>query len=335
MLLNQFIYILSANDDDIIIYNSVKKPTEQILLECSAHYSYLTPNRIVDEIPFVDPFDLDKLVKQYMYYYGIDKVRGGTYDNEFLSDEQVTTLISEFTTIGNLSYQSAEISEYFTSDIQTLHKKILQKYKKPQVFETVFDISKCVDQTYEVKDAKYENTSSLELNNQEWQKYKETKKKYDYIKCFYINGVEVEFQRRIQTEIQDIKNILLYGEQCDVVSKEMKNKYKETILMLKHLTKSFSMVGQNVDELYNPSVYLHNPEFVFDRLFFHRNKVVDWNGYVTECHTFVDIFERMATKLLNKMAELEYDLSTHPTYADAYYRLNKDVLTKTMHTPLH
>lgn len=328
-MFSRFIYIISANENDIILYDSIKKSTEEILLECSSVFSYATPNQIVDEIPFVDVFELDKLVKQYMYHYGIDKVRGGSYYEETLPSEKMCIVETEFKTIDRI-YQRNGDNEPSNMDIQQLHKMVLQKYKSSPVYETYFNVSKCMDEIFEVIDANHDENkhTSIDVNNAEWQKYKETKKLYDYIKNFTINGVEKEVRTHVLQDIQELKDILLYGEQCDVVSKEMKRKYATTIATLKHVTKSFFMITESDEITYTPTVHLQNPEFVLDHLFFHRHRVSDWNDYVSNCHILVDYFEFMATKWLNKIAELEYDLTTHPKYADAYYRVNKEVFVQ-------
>lgn len=326
-MFKRFIYIISANENDIILYDSVKKSTEEILLECSSVFSYATPNQIVDEVPFVDAFDLDKLVKQYMYHYGIDNVRGGTYYEEILPSEKMYIVETEFKTINRMHQRNVE-NEPSNLDIQAVHKMVLQKYKSSPVYESHFNVSKCIDEIFEVIDANHDKAISIDVNNAEWQKYKETKKLYDYIKNFTINGVEKEVRTHVLQDIQELRDILLYGEQCDVISKEMKHKYATTITMLKHVTKSFVMITEPDEITYAPTVHLHNPEFVLDNLFFHRHRVSDWNDYVSTCHILVDYFEFMATKWLNKITELEYDLSTHPKYADAYYQLNKEVLVQ-------
>lgn len=39
--------------------------------------------------------DIDKYVREYMYKYGIDNVRGGLYSEEILTDEQIKTYHKE------------------------------------------------------------------------------------------------------------------------------------------------------------------------------------------------------------------------------------------------
>ncbi len=54
------------------------------------------PIKISDTISNADINDEDKYTKMYMDKYGIDNVRGGTYDSIMLSDEQIKLLQSEF-----------------------------------------------------------------------------------------------------------------------------------------------------------------------------------------------------------------------------------------------
>ena len=47
-----------------------------------------TPLSLVESRDNVSPFEEDKVTKEYMAKYGIDKVRGGSYVSEILGDEQ-------------------------------------------------------------------------------------------------------------------------------------------------------------------------------------------------------------------------------------------------------
>ena len=53
------------------------------------------PVSLVKTIEGVGPFEEDKTVKEYMGLYGIDKVRGGTYVTEKLTDAQHSVLKQE------------------------------------------------------------------------------------------------------------------------------------------------------------------------------------------------------------------------------------------------
>jgi hypothetical protein len=46
------------------------------------------PIKIIHILENVNPFEEDRMVKQYMGLYGIDKVRGGTYIHENLSTDE-------------------------------------------------------------------------------------------------------------------------------------------------------------------------------------------------------------------------------------------------------
>jgi hypothetical protein len=58
---------------------------------------FLEPVRRVDNL-----FDIDKRVKELMFEFGIERVRGGSYSGMNLSDEQIVSLRAEFKFMCNL-----------------------------------------------------------------------------------------------------------------------------------------------------------------------------------------------------------------------------------------
>ena len=62
-------------------------------------------------IKIEDIFDLDKYVKYYMYNYGIDNVRGGSYSDNNLSSELVEFIKREFIFIDKNKKNNCEVEE--------------------------------------------------------------------------------------------------------------------------------------------------------------------------------------------------------------------------------
>ena len=59
------------------------------------------------------PFDEDKYVKEYMSYYGIDKVRGGSYVTKNLYEDQYNLLTQEIWAATNACSAKLKIKKFF------------------------------------------------------------------------------------------------------------------------------------------------------------------------------------------------------------------------------
>jgi len=59
-----------------------------------------------------DVWDEDKIVKQLMYKFGIDRVRGGSYAQVILSDEQLTALKREMTGATDKCYKCGKTGHF-------------------------------------------------------------------------------------------------------------------------------------------------------------------------------------------------------------------------------
>ena len=92
------IYILKLEHDCYYIgkTNNYSKRIKDHLNNNGALWTRL--HKVISEekiIPNCSPFDEDKYVKEYMAKYGIDKVRGGCYVTEKISEEQYNLLTKE------------------------------------------------------------------------------------------------------------------------------------------------------------------------------------------------------------------------------------------------
>lgn len=66
-------------------------------------------------IPGASPFDEDKVTKEYMYKYGIDKVRGGSYVEMELSDMQRTSVYKEIWGANDCCTQCGRLGHFVKS----------------------------------------------------------------------------------------------------------------------------------------------------------------------------------------------------------------------------
>lgn len=92
------IYILKLEDNCYYIGKSenVEQRFQQHLSGSGSSFTKKHKPILIEKVfNNVSPFDEDKYVKEYMSKYGIDKVRGGTYVNEILDDNQIFNLKKE------------------------------------------------------------------------------------------------------------------------------------------------------------------------------------------------------------------------------------------------
>ncbi len=82
--------------------NVITRYKQHLKGEGSAWTRKYKPVSIEHVINNVSAFDEDKITKEYMSKYGIDKVRGGSYADVVLSDFQVNALTMEICTANNL-----------------------------------------------------------------------------------------------------------------------------------------------------------------------------------------------------------------------------------------
>lgn len=303
---NQFIYVVSVSfnskdrepDQGFLIYHSYRKPHSVIILECSAFFPYLTSNRIVDALPFIDVFELDKIVKQYMYYYGIENVRGGSYFEEFLPLNKLKTLEIEFNTIQKV------FNPIEPTDRTYIYDKIMDYYKENKIEDVTKEIQRIDD---------------------ELEHYKNAKQSYEKIKNYRVFGEPATFGWHIMDNLQWLKDFIRYGDREDIANRQTKENYKKIIQVIKQIARTYF----SLRDISSTDIYFEKPEFLLDSFFYHRKSIIQWQLTVNKTLDFIDKLEFMTNYIVNRLAELEYDMSTHPEHPEEYYRMSKLILSRT------
>jgi hypothetical protein len=110
------IYILKLNDNKYYIGKTNRHVNDRYQEHLEGNGSFWTkkykPLSIVKQINNSSPFDEDRYVKEYMSIYGIDNVRGGSYNQEELNSETTKFLSNELKTSKNECYKCGSTSHF-------------------------------------------------------------------------------------------------------------------------------------------------------------------------------------------------------------------------------
>jgi hypothetical protein len=221
------------NSPKYFIYYSHTIDEKKLNLECFQLFPFFknnSPMKLIDTIWACDKFDVDKYVKLYMNNYGIENVRGGSYSNEILTDENLQAINHELTYM-NDNYETEMVN--FIHNIHNIHNE---------------------NGVYEVLQKQYT-------------KYCFLKKKINFYSTFFEK--EKEFEKKNEFEkIKYLKNILKEIIQNINMLKENPNlikfkTYQNLLSIFKSITKIEELQTIKMPFPYEP-VYLQNPEFILD-----------------------------------------------------------------------
>jgi len=95
----------------------------------SAWTSLHTPICLAHTLCNVSPFEEDKVTKEYMAKYGIEKVRGGSYSNIHLNSSQTTQILNEIKTASDMCYKCGKTGHY--ANVCSAHSSRLPSRQPP------------------------------------------------------------------------------------------------------------------------------------------------------------------------------------------------------------
>ena len=121
-----FLHIIVLQKEKLFLHvsthNEDNEPT--ILLECELINNYASiykPIRILDTVAIFQEYEVDFFVKKYMNFYDIDSVRGGSYTNEILNENERQYILHEQTHNLDMNELQCDI----ISDIVVKYKDIV------------------------------------------------------------------------------------------------------------------------------------------------------------------------------------------------------------------
>lgn len=108
-----YLYYVELENNKMILHASFQKECSQILKECIELYEFARinpPIKVVYVQKDVDFSEVDMNVKLFMYMFGVDDTRGGSYKETILPDYVLKTLEREFQIMNMDHYMKQQIT---------------------------------------------------------------------------------------------------------------------------------------------------------------------------------------------------------------------------------
>ena len=123
------VYLISLRNNKYFILKTKQKNFDLNYHFNSNKYEFTDLNKplsIIKVYKNCDNFDLDKIVKENMYFYGIENVRGGSYCDLHLSDYQIQTLQHELLTSEDKCYKCGKESCNFDCSKKSVDYSVIK-----------------------------------------------------------------------------------------------------------------------------------------------------------------------------------------------------------------
>lgn len=278
--------VIELQNKYYFIFVSSEKPSYKIMEDCEFYYDFAKinkPIKIIEQIKINDDFIIDLTVKTYMYFYGYNYVRGGSYSEEILSKSQENTIEKELDFIENVE----------NIDRDYLMKQI-QRYNKNYI--SIEEIDKTI----------------LEIR-ENFQKYEFDKRKYDELFPHPFKDILKHIIPEDFDWLYDIciLNIRSSDSTFSITShdKIYIQKYKILLNIINYLnflsinTEFFIKYSRELEEY---SIYLKYPQFIFDDFIYHNTTKSS-----NKLEPFCLFLKTLLYVAINRIDEYKYDMLTY------------------------
>jgi hypothetical protein len=272
------------------IHSSRNPSLEKACLDCEILYDFIESPKVLQVLPISHVLDVDVMVKKWMWKYGFQEVRGGSFNRKTLTDRELQILYEEYDNLEhslladgsaidklNLHHMPQELEDpyYLHFEEWELHKKYLE-YKKAK--ERVVQFRKCEGTTYLGRHL---------LDDIAWLQ--------NFIDCDYEEGEQLLPRTRYE--------------------------YKRILMNLSNITKKYIGFGYSEKIPDDNRIFYEHPEFFLDSFFFHRKDIRDWGSKREAAHQNLKFFECMCYTMINRLEEMEFDLSEYPENFEKEYEV--------------
>ena len=308
--MNKNLYVILLENDKYYVYCTDSTVHNRIMIESifiSKFVQKYNPKEIIETFWNIDEFDIDKTVKKYMAKYGIDNVRGGSYQSITLSNCQSR---------GELNFIS---SSYRDNNLHTEEKK------RYFIYSEIFNIATIHNSSiFALKpDIKELNEYKKKYNDQ-LNKYHVIKDKIQDMSFFRCKNSSYMIEKEFIGRINFFKSYILSRkfETEDKPDPDMIEMYRQILPYFKHFASIIQKDDTDkftdfLDENIN-MVFLSHPEFIFDRIIYlskynleYNRKILN-NDYINDAVELCKAYEGICYWILNRIDEYNFDLTYIP-----------------------
>ena len=288
------IYALGLQQNKWIIHLSEKENANDLMIEAIVTYPFMqkyAPIIDIRKTKIQDFLEIDYFVKKYMRTYGIDNVRGGSYQEENIPENMKNVLIHE------------------------LNNTFLKFQEKTNGLDQIVDKYKTTLSWDEEKIN--EEIKELEKNNNLIQKLK------DHIDQLSYLNKDTDYEIKIDDSILETANWLEHKilQENRVITVDDINKYNNFILIVYGLYFTFSnfIVNRMTKQVH---MYVEQPRILFDSIIY-KNKELQVDEKEM-CSLVISDIKYMYNCIINTRDELEYDYTNLPYYNNS---VNSTIVT--------
>lgn len=295
------LYVVLLENDNIFLHASIEKDAVKIMIECEVFNDFVKihkPIAVTDMVEIGQDFALiDLNVKKYMKEYGIDHVRGGTYNTVKLPAYLKFTLESEFKTISNYSNEYIKniqgIFDIEETENAAYLEKELQKYT---LSKNNYELCKYI---------KNENGETYEINRDIIEELKWIIEKIRFVQSLNTdlqiyettNGIRL-FKNMVTG---DVISQMAYFE----LTQENKMKYQYIVNKIKGIIQLYFKLYEDDEYVINK---YREKKTIVDENVFKISNYID-STYIDELIKNTELF---VYSIINKLDEFEFDMSTYP-----------------------
>lgn len=240
---------------------------------------------------------LDFYVKKYMCEFGIDNVRGGSYSEEILEENDVAVLTRELENSVKIK-KNLDFLDNIEEKIDALEKNTLISDKKDYV-------ESLLNKFYAAKE-KYEDIMFFKVNDVKTRFGENLLKEMQWLKMIVINAINDANNHTSESKRKNLNPL------NDEANKNKHERYKKLILCLKHITDLYKKYHGEIE--CEDTVYLYHPDFLFDKYIYHLSSDGEENRRTKELEYMAlclfDDYESMYYSIVNRLDELEFDIKT-------------------------